>query len=172
LLPWGTSKPSSVQTLKNSSQDSLKSSKSSKREAFKIVKISRWTLVQGTIRLISMTQKNDLQSLSDKIQAFCEARDWDQFHPPKELAIGISTEAAELLDLFRFKSTEQIQAMFADAKAREKIEDEMADVFFFILRMSQMNSVDLTKAVERKLEKNALKYPVETAKGSNKKYNE
>ncbi|MBO9668584.1 MAG: nucleotide pyrophosphohydrolase [Bdellovibrio sp.] len=119
-----------------------------------------------------MTQKNDLQHLSDKIQAFCEARDWDQFHPPKELAIGISTEAAELLDLFRFKSAEQIQGMFADANVREKIEDEMADVFFFILRMSQMNKVDLVRAVERKLEKNALKYPVETAKGSNKKYNE
>lgn len=115
---------------------------------------------------------NDLQYLTSLIKAFCEDREWDQFHSPKELAIGISTEAAELLDLFRFKSPEQMQAMFADNKIREKIEDEMADVLFMVLRMAQMNNVDIKQAVIHKLQKNERKYPIEKARGSNRKYNE
>ena len=120
----------------------------------------------------TMSGNNDLTYLTRLVKTFCEDREWDQFHSPKELAIGISTEAAELLDLFRFKSPEQMQAMFADKKIREKIEDEMADVLFMVLRMAQMNQVDLAQALTHKLEKNELKYPVEKARGSNRKYNE
>lgn len=122
-----------------------------------------------------MKANNDLEQLKVLVQQFCEERDWDQFHSPKELAIGISTEAAELLellDLFRFKSSQQITEKFADPQAREKIQDELADVLFFVLRFSQMNQIDLSEAVKSKLAKNALKYPVASAKGSNKKYNE
>ena len=119
-----------------------------------------------------MDSKKDLEQLKSLVQQFCEEREWDQFHSPKELAIGISTEAAELLDLFRFKSNEQITEKFQDPISRGKIEDELADVFFFILRFSQMNQIDLREALANKLAKNALKYPVESAKGSNKKYNE
>lgn len=113
-----------------------------------------------------------IQSLQDMIRNFCEARDWDQFHTPKDLSIGISTEAAELLELFRFKSDSEVEQLLKDAAFREKLSDEMADVFFFVLRMAQMNGVDLTQALNRKMEKNAAKYPVEKARGSNKKYNE
>ncbi|MDG0815979.1 nucleotide pyrophosphohydrolase [Bdellovibrio svalbardensis] len=119
-----------------------------------------------------MDSKNDLQQMKNLVQQFCEERDWDQFHSPKELAIGISTEAAELLDLFRFKSNEQIAGQFQDPVSRGKIEDELADVLFFILRFSQMNQIDLPAALAAKLAKNNLKYPVESSKGSNKKYNE
>ncbi|AGH94522.1 nucleotide pyrophosphohydrolase [Pseudobdellovibrio exovorus] len=115
---------------------------------------------------------SDIQLLQQKIKTFCDEREWDQFHTPKDLAIGISTEAAELMELFRFKSDQEIQDLLQSSSFREKLNDEVADIFFFILRFSQMNGVDLVQALESKMQKNAAKYPVEKARGSNKKYNE
>ncbi len=119
-----------------------------------------------------MQSPNAIHELQQLIRQFCEERDWNQFHTPKDLAIGISTEAAELLDIFRFKSESQIQELFALPDSRIKIENELADVFFFVLRFAQMNKIDLKAALESKMQMNAGKYPVATAKGSNKKYNE
>jgi NTP pyrophosphatase (non-canonical NTP hydrolase) len=112
-----------------------------------------------------------IADLKKQVKQFCVARDWDQYHNAKDLAIGVSTEAGELLDLFRFKSLEEVEAMFRDAGERGDVEDEAADVLFFLLRLGQKYDIDLARAFERKLEKNAKKYPVEKALGSNKKYN-
>ncbi|WP_413578039.1 nucleotide pyrophosphohydrolase [Bdellovibrio sp. HCB290] len=119
-----------------------------------------------------MKNSDSLSEMIQVIQKFCEERDWDQFHPPKDLAIGMSTESNELLDLFRFKSEAQIQEKMHSAEFNEKVRDELADVFFFVLRFAQMNNIDLAAALAGKLKKNAAKYPVESARGSNKKYNE
>jgi NTP pyrophosphatase (non-canonical NTP hydrolase) len=112
----------------------------------------------------------ELNELIESIKEFCEQRDWDQYHNPKDLAIGISTEAAELLDLFRFKNGDEIEQTLANK--REHIEDELADVLFFVLRFAQMNQIDLKEALEHKMAKNAAKYPIDKVKGNNKKYNE
>ncbi|MEW6427958.1 MAG: nucleotide pyrophosphohydrolase [Thermodesulfobacteriota bacterium] len=117
-----------------------------------------------------MEEQRSMQELSDLVRAFCEARDWDQFHGPKDLAIGVITEAAELLEHFRFQSDEQALALLDDAKIKEEIEDELADVFFFLLRFSHRFDVDLDRALRRKIEKSERKYPVEKAKGRNTKY--
>lgn len=119
-----------------------------------------------------MDNNATIQKLKEIIKIFCEARDWDQFHNPKDLAIGVSTEANELLDLFRFKSEAEILEKFSDVNFKIKVENELADVFFFVLRFAQMNQIDLTTALQEKMKLSASKYPVETAKGSNKKYNE
>ena len=111
------------------------------------------------------------ESLS-AIKQFCEDRDWDQFHDPKELAIGISTESNELLDLFRFKREVDMAAMLANPVIREKISHELADIFFFLARFAQRYEFDLIDALDQKMQVNATKYPVEKAKGSNRKYNE
>lgn len=113
-----------------------------------------------------------IEELKCKVREFCEARDWDQFHNPKDLAIGISTEAGELLDLFRFKTQEQMNNMLKDTKRRESIEEEISDVLYFVLRFAQLYDIDLTKALIDKLAKNDLKYPVEKSKGKNNKYDE
>lgn len=113
-----------------------------------------------------------LQELVESVKAFCEERDWDQYHNPKDLAIGISTEAGELLDLFRFKNEEQMKSIMEKAEKREKVEEELADVFFFVLRFAQMNQIDLKAALEMKIEKNAKKYPADLVRGKNEKYNE
>ena len=113
-----------------------------------------------------------LEELMEQVKEFCEARDWDQFHNPKDLAIGISTEANELLDIFRFKSEAQMQELFISEKGREHVEEEIADTLFFILRFAQMNNLDLAQCLERKMKKNAQKYPVDKIKGKNLKYTE
>lgn len=114
----------------------------------------------------------EIQKLQRLIQDFCDERDWNQFHNPKDLAIGISTEANELLDIFRFKSPEQMEQMISDEGQRKHIEEELGDVFFFLLRFAQMNQFDLKICVENKLKKNKLKYPAELVKGNNLKYTE
>lgn len=119
-----------------------------------------------------MDSATSIQQLKDVVQKFCSDREWDQFHNPKDLAIGFSTEANELLDLFRYKSEAEIEQKFLDPNFKLKVEHELSDVFFFVLRFAQIRNIDLTKAFEVKMKHNADKYPVEKAKGSNKKYNE
>lgn len=119
-----------------------------------------------------MDQITTLQSLKDFIQKFCSERDWDQFHAAKDLAIGISTEANELLELFRFKSEAEVSEKLQDPAFRAKVSHELVDVLFFVLRFSQKYQVDLSSAFQEKMQLNAQKYSVEKSKGSNKKYNE
>lgn len=111
---------------------------------------------------------NDAKNLVNK---FCSERDWDQFHTPKELAIGIVTESSELLELFRFKNEEDCRNLLSSDK-REHIQEEIADIFYFILRFCQMNDIDLSEALIDKINKNNKKYPVEKFRGSNKKYSD
>lgn len=119
-----------------------------------------------------MDEKVTIDELKEIVQNFCEIRDWDQFHNPKDLAIGISTEAGELLDLFRFKSKEQMGSMLMDNEKRESIEEELSDVLYFVLRFAQLYGIDLSRALMSKIEKNDVKYPVDKVKGKNNKYNE
>lgn len=119
-----------------------------------------------------MDSNADIQNLKNIVKKFCDDRDWEQFHNPKDLAIGLSTEANELLSLFRFKNNDEMKAMFDNPVKREDIEDETADVFFFLLRFAQMYDIDLEDALKRKIEKNNKKYSIEKFKGSNKKYSE
>lgn len=120
----------------------------------------------------SRAKNPTIGQLASRVRTFCEARDWDQFHSPKELAIGLATEAGELLQHFRFKSDAQVASLMADARRRGEIEAELADVLFFLLRFSQMHGVNLKQALDTKLEINARKYPIEKARGSNLKYTE
>lgn len=116
----------------------------------------------------NQTKINELKQI---VQKFCEERDWDQFHNQKDLSIMISTESAELLEIFRYKNEEQIKEIMQGNK-REDVEDELADVLFGVLRFAQMNNIDLSTALANKIEKTNKKYPAEIVRGKNKKYNE
>lgn len=113
-----------------------------------------------------------VRELIEMVQIFCEDRDWDQYHNAKDLAIGISTEANELLDIFRFQNDADIKNIMESPERKTHVEEELADVLFFVLRFAQMNEIDLKEALEVKIEKNGLKYPVNKAKGSSKKYDQ
>jgi NTP pyrophosphatase (non-canonical NTP hydrolase) len=124
------------------------------------------------LEVFKLDELTTITQLKDQIKRFCEERDWDQFHNAKDLAIGITTESSELLEHFRFKSADQVESMLLDPQKRELISDEMADVLYSVLRFAQVYAIDLSSALEAKLTKNGIKYPVEKAKGSNKKYSE
>jgi NTP pyrophosphatase (non-canonical NTP hydrolase) len=113
-----------------------------------------------------------LAELKSAVARFSDERDWAQFHGAKDLAIGIATEAAELLEVFRFHPESTIDDRMADAGVRERIENEIADVLFFVLRLAQRYQIDLSTAFARKLAVNAERYPVGKARGSNRKYTE
>ena len=119
-----------------------------------------------------MDDHTTITELKDAIKAQCDARDWDQFHGPKDLAIAVVTEAAELLEPFRFKNDDEIKALFADPMKRAHIAEEAADTLMNLLRFCQMNDIDISDAVMAKMKIIDTRYPVEKAKGSNKKYNE
>ena len=120
----------------------------------------------------TMDPNTNLQELKNTVKTFCEERDWDPYHNPKDLSIGIITEASDLLEHFRFKSKEEGLKMLQNSGEREEVSEEMADVLFFLLRMAQRFDIDLSTELEKKLEKNRAKYPISKSRGSNKKYTE
>lgn len=119
-----------------------------------------------------MDERASVAQLKETVRGFCEEREWDPFHNPKDLAIGISTEAAEILEHFRFRSPEECESALADPAERLAIESELADVLFFVFRFAGKFQVDLSEAVERKLALNAQRYPVAKAHGRRCKYTE
>ncbi len=113
-----------------------------------------------------------IRQLKQTVKEYCEERDWDQYHNPKDLAIGAITEAAELLEHFRFKSEKEMDKMLADQKKKGEISDEISDVLMFIIRFAQKYDIDIAESFQRKMDQNTKKYPIDKAKGSNKKYDE
>ena len=119
-----------------------------------------------------MDSELTIEELKQRVKKFCEDRDWDKYHDAKELAIGIITEASELLEIFRFKSEKEIEELFNSEKDKERISEELVDTLYFILRLAQKYDIDISEAFEKKMMKNEAKYPVEKSKGINKKYTE
>ena len=111
---------------------------------------------------------SDIQKLMDLVVSFRDERDWKQFHNPKDLAISLSLEASEVLEHFQWKSKEEMEVYIKENK--EKIGEELADVLYWVLLMSNDLEIDVSEAFEKKLMKNAEKYPVEKSKGQHKKY--
>ncbi len=107
-----------------------------------------------------------------QVLAFRDRRDWRQFHNPKDLAISISLEAAELLELFQWKDPDEVAVLLADLERHRRISWEMADVFILLISLADILGVDLIKAAFEKLEDNARKYPVARARGNARKYRE
>lgn len=110
---------------------------------------------------------NDIHLLIDELAKFRDARHWDQFHNTKDLALAISIEAAELNELFLWKTTEESEKV-----DKNKLREELADVFAFALLLAGKHNFDVKEIVLEKIKKNGEKYPVEKSKGTAKKYNE
>ena len=111
-----------------------------------------------------------LLDLRIKLRAFAAARDWDQFHSPKNLAIALSVEASELLEHFQWMSETESGSL--PPSTLNQVREEMADVLLYLVQLADKLDVDLLDAAARKLEINANKYPAEIVRGSSKKYTE
>ena len=112
----------------------------------------------------------ELETLRDQLRNFAAARDWDQFHSPKNLAMALSVEAGELLEVFQWLTEEQSRSLTPEAQAAAS--EEIADVLLYLIRLGDQLGIDPVAAAQRKLVANALKYPADKARGSNKKYTE
>lgn len=114
--------------------------------------------------------ERSIGALQKAMRDFAQARDWDQFHSPRNLAAALSVEAAELLEHFQWLTDDQSRSL--DESKRAAVAEEIADVLLYLVRLSEKLGIDPIAAAWRKLEVNASKYPVELAKGNSKKYTE
>lgn len=112
-----------------------------------------------------------LLELRDKLRSFAREREWDRYHTPKNLAMALIVEAAELVEHFQWLTPAESQSL-RDGDGWEAVQDELADVLIYLVELADALGVDLAAAARAKIEKNALKYPVEKARGNAKKYDE
>jgi len=114
----------------------------------------------------------DIRELQKKVIEFRDARDWAQYHNPKDLAISLMLEASELLEVFQWKNLQEVEAIKSDPDERRKVKGELGDVFIYALNMYYVFGFDPSEVILEKLEINEKKYPVEKAKGNARKYTE
>lgn len=112
---------------------------------------------------------SEIKTLTEKIKKFRDERDWMQFHNHKDLALSLVLEAAEVLEHFQWKKSKEVEAHGRVCK--DEIADELADVAMYLFELADNLGIDLSKAINVKLAKNAQKYPIEKAKGKHTKYN-
>lgn len=115
-----------------------------------------------------MTDVSTLEDLRLRLAEFTQARDWEQFHAPKNLAMALIVEAAELVEQFQWLTPEQSAALTAEQ--REAVEQEMADVLLYLVRLADRLNVDLLAAAGRKIAINERKYPADAVRGRASKY--
>tara|TARA_B100000029_G_C17119388_1_gene794512 strand:- start:260 stop:607 length:348 start_codon:yes stop_codon:yes gene_type:complete len=112
----------------------------------------------------------DLEKIKVKLKDFSEERDWEQFHSPKNLAMALSVEVAELVEIFQW-ANEGGAKEIKDPVIRKQIEEEIADIFNYLIKFVDLLDIDLEKISLEKIEKNAEKYPIDKSKGKAEKYN-
>ncbi len=113
-------------------------------------------------------EKNNLEKIIEKIKKFRDDRDWMQFHDHKNMAIYLVLEATEVLEHFQWKSDEEVRRYSEENK--DEIGEELADVAVYLFEMADNLGIDLIDAMDKKIDKNEKKYPVEKAKGNTTKY--
>ncbi|GMT42114.1 MAG: nucleotide pyrophosphohydrolase [bacterium] len=112
----------------------------------------------------------NFEIVAARLREFAALRDWEQFHSPKNLASALIVEAAELLEIFQWMK--QNESRSPDGATLEKVKEEIADIQIYLVRIADVLCIDISSAVEDKINQNAKKYPVEKSRGSAKKYNQ
>jgi NTP pyrophosphatase (non-canonical NTP hydrolase) len=113
---------------------------------------------------------NELDNLRSRLETFARERDWEQFHSPKNLSMALSVEVAEIAEHFQWLTEEQSREL--DAAKRAEVEQELADVLIYLVRLADQLGIDLLEAARRKLAVNEAKYPADKVRGSSRKYSE
>lgn len=111
-----------------------------------------------------------LESLRDRLREFAKERDWDQYHTPKNLSMALIAEAAELIEHFQWVNGDLSHVL--EDRARQSVEEELADILIYLVRISDKLEINLYEAVNRKIKINEKKYPADKVRGSAKKYTE
>lgn len=101
----------------------------------------------------------DLAALQERLRAFAAERDWEQFHTPKNLAMALIGEAAEIVELFQWLTPEQSMALTSDPEGRQALAEEIADVMIYLARLADVTGIDVARAVDEKVKRNAMRFP-------------
>ena len=118
----------------------------------------------------SSNNGHDIDSLNERIRKFIEERDWEQYHSPKNLAMAMIVEAAELVEIFQWMTEQESYNLEPDQLRR--VEEEIADVTVYLMRIADQLNINLYEAIDRKLDLNEKKYPADLVRGKSKKYSE
>jgi len=119
---------------------------------------------------VTSDRKTSVYQLRQLVQNFVDERDWRKYHNPKDLAISIAIEAAELMELFQWVSEREVEKVLEEAERFTRLEEELADTIILCFNLANVLDIDVAKAVTKKVEKNQAKYPVDLVKGNYKKY--
>ncbi|MFT4297580.1 MAG: nucleotide pyrophosphohydrolase [Candidatus Woesearchaeota archaeon] len=111
-----------------------------------------------------------IEEIKQKLLNFINERDWDQYHIPKDVALALSIEVAEILEHFRFKTDDEIAEWIKDKNNKQELADEIADTGMFLIDLARVCDIDLAEAIESKMKKSALRYPADVVRGKPHKY--
>jgi NTP pyrophosphatase (non-canonical NTP hydrolase) len=111
----------------------------------------------------------DVPRIQEELRRFAHERDWERFHNPKNLAMALSAEAGELIEIFQWMSEEESRAAGADPELRRSISEEIADIAIYLIRLSDVLGVDLAAAIDDKIDSNSRRYTVERSRGRSQK---
>jgi dCTP diphosphatase len=114
----------------------------------------------------------DLTYAAKRAEEFAKLRDWEQFHSLKNLSMALTGEIGELVEITQWMSDEEVTELLATSEGRARIEEEVADIAIYLVRIAQRAGIDLSEAVERKFSINEARYPVDTVRGTSVKYSE
>lgn len=112
----------------------------------------------------------DIKAVQAALRQFSAERDWDVYHTPKNLAMALSVEASELVEIFQWLTDAEASSLLQSQTERVAVEDEVADILLYLLRFADIAAIDVGAAVARKMQKNAQKYPIALAKGNARKH--
>ncbi len=113
----------------------------------------------------------DVNKIMKTLRVFASERDWEKFHSPKNLAMALSVEASELVEIFQWMPEKESELTNIDDTNLERAKEEIADILIYLIRISDQLKIDLERAVKEKLSINEVKYPVGSSKGTSLKYN-
>lgn len=113
----------------------------------------------------------DIHQLQERLKQFSDDRDWGKFHSPKNLVMALTGEVGELTELFQWLTEEESRQIMQDPDMARRVNEEMADVFLYLIRLASVLGVDLSEAAQAKIAINESRYPVELSRGSAAKYN-
>jgi dCTP diphosphatase len=112
-----------------------------------------------------MIPENEYDGIAARIRSFCDERDWEQYHNPKNLSMSVAIEAAELMEIFQWLTTEQSEYQKLDSGQKQAVKEEIADIAIYCIRMTQVLKFDMLAAIKEKIDLNEIKYPADKVKG-------
>ena len=114
----------------------------------------------------------DIEKIAERLRQFAADRDWEQFHSPKNLAMALAGEAGELIELFQWLTEEESRNVAQHTFEKERVAEELADIQIYLVRIADQLGIDLTRAVDEKIQSNEMKYPITLSKGNAIKYDQ